>query len=227
MVSGWRNPYVTSGIVIMFDGIWNIGGGAHSSTSTKWRDLIRNVDATYSDTGIPSWKSNCWTNVRFGPVFSTTMPDLASTNGSTVEIVAECINDIRGVIFGSYLVTNVYPNANQCNFEYYTGKAFRNYYNGYPDFKTSNNTFSLNTKCYFASTRLSNVYKIYDGNGNQLASSTNNNLRFTASTMYIGGDARPEMRFSGNIYAIRLYDRALSVDEIRYNYNIDKKRFNI
>lgn len=32
---------------------------------------------------------------------------------------------------------------------------------------------------------------------------------------------------NGNIYSVRIYNRALTKDEVEINYNIDKTRFNI
>ena len=42
----WVNPYITDGLVQMWDGIWNVGGGKHSDTTTVWVDLVGGREAT-------------------------------------------------------------------------------------------------------------------------------------------------------------------------------------
>jgi len=36
----WRNPYITHGLVSMWDGEWNAGGGIHDPAATSWPDLV-------------------------------------------------------------------------------------------------------------------------------------------------------------------------------------------
>ena len=33
---GWVNPYVTDGLVAMWDGEWNAGGGVHDASANEW-----------------------------------------------------------------------------------------------------------------------------------------------------------------------------------------------
>lgn len=40
MMCRWRNPYVTDGLIAMWDGEWNIGGGVHDANATTWVDLV-------------------------------------------------------------------------------------------------------------------------------------------------------------------------------------------
>ena len=39
---GWVNPYVPDGLVAMWDGEWNAGGGVHDPNATVWKDLSGN-----------------------------------------------------------------------------------------------------------------------------------------------------------------------------------------
>ena len=46
----WTNPYVTDGLVAMWDGEWNAGGGVHDASAVVWKDLSGNGhDATVVD----------------------------------------------------------------------------------------------------------------------------------------------------------------------------------
>ena len=40
----WTNPYVTDGLIAMWDGEWNAGGGIHDANATVWKDLVGNRD---------------------------------------------------------------------------------------------------------------------------------------------------------------------------------------
>lgn len=44
--SGWKNPYVTDGLVAMWDGEWNAGGGKHQSITTEWVDIAGGHNAS-------------------------------------------------------------------------------------------------------------------------------------------------------------------------------------
>ena len=37
---GWTNPYITDGLVAMWDGEWNVGGGVHDGTASQWLDVV-------------------------------------------------------------------------------------------------------------------------------------------------------------------------------------------
>lgn len=41
---GWVNPYITDGLVAMWDGEWNAGGGVHDASATVWKDIVGNTD---------------------------------------------------------------------------------------------------------------------------------------------------------------------------------------
>ena len=36
----FENPYITDGLVAMFDGEWNAGFGKHNLSATSWKDLV-------------------------------------------------------------------------------------------------------------------------------------------------------------------------------------------
>ena len=38
--NGWKNPYVTDGLIAMWDGEWNAGGGVHNPNATNWIDVV-------------------------------------------------------------------------------------------------------------------------------------------------------------------------------------------
>ena len=55
----WTNPYVTDGLIGLWDGEWNVAGGQHDGSATTWVDISgNNRDAVLS--GTYSWGSNYW-----------------------------------------------------------------------------------------------------------------------------------------------------------------------
>lgn len=37
---GWKNPYITDGLIAMWDGEWNDGCGVHDAAATTWLDIV-------------------------------------------------------------------------------------------------------------------------------------------------------------------------------------------
>lgn len=65
-------------------------------------------------------------------------------------------------------------------------------------------------------------------NGNVLSPNSSTDYRSGNSTTCVGRpQAAARYQFLGNIYAIRVYDRRLTEEEQRFNYNIDKKRYKL
>jgi len=54
-----------------------------------------------------------------------------------------------------------------------------------------------------------------------------NNLANLFKSVYFGRDVQLDRTLRGRIYSIRVYNRALSEEEIETNYNTDKARFEI
>ena len=47
------NPYITDGLIAMWDGTWNIGLGTHDEMTTVWRDITGNgYDIPIAGTGL-------------------------------------------------------------------------------------------------------------------------------------------------------------------------------
>ena len=221
----WVNPYVTDGMVAMWDGEWNAGGGVHDLSATKWKELISGTDC--ESVGTPTWGDKFFrsTSNKNSAYFNSFCPDTINAPGHTVEIVSEKRTDSRGVIWGSYGING----ANGSNFEYYRShKYFRAYYNASPDIRSDSYTFPIGVTKYFAACRDGDEYSIKDGEGRKLASTETAVRNLKQSVMRIGTDSRTlSMCFDGDIFCIRVYNRALTTEEIAHNYAIDKARFNL
>lgn len=230
LMSGKRTPtardYVQSGLIWQIDAVENIGLGQHSDTSATWSNLKTGESYHYSITGeTPLWHSDSWESVSStnGRFFSATWPDLATTDGATVEIVSSKTSASRGIIIGAYGITG----GNKCNFEWYANSTFRAYYDGSPNLVSQNNTFPIGRRKYLCATRAGNDYAVSNEN-EILAQTSSASRRFTASDCNIGSDGRIDsMCLYGEICAIRIYNRRITASEIAANYAIDNARFNL
>ena len=221
----WENPYVTDGLVAMYDGEWNAGGGKHDARLQGWMNLVTMTLSPYSKKNeTPNWQSKSWRSISSTDekFFEASFPDIRNAN--TVEVVVSKFTDDRGVIIGSYGM----PSSNGVSFERFNsnGYKFRAYYNGNPQLFSDREIFPLNQIKYYAAVQSGDNSRIYNGAGTQVGANTSNARSFTASPARIGTDSRTTtMCWNGEIYAIRIYSRALTTAEIKSNYSIDAARF--
>lgn len=221
--------YVQGGLAAMWDGIENAGWGVHDPNATAWRELVSGAECAYSVSGeTPNWVSDGWESVVTDQkFFSAFCPDGLAEHHTVQLVVTKSTANVqyRGIIFGSYGMSN----SNNCGFEYRPSsssrKIFRAYYHS-PDFSTPD-IWELGVPAAFSVTHDPGSYIIIHGTETVATnSSTYNNMR--ASVMRIGADSRPlQFTFGGIIHAIRLYSRALTAAEIAANYAVDKARFNL
>ena len=99
---------------------------------------------------------------------------------------------------------------------------------------TLNKTHSYMTRMQYNSENNQTTVKIYlDGNLENKYSFTGKPLVkdddnfHTNLGEYVSGSQGFAQYLDGTIHSVRIYDRALSDEEIEYNYKIDKQRFNI
>lgn len=225
--------YVQDGLIAMWDGIENAGWGKHDANATNWVDLIGGADmalaipAAYTNVAFLTWEEGALhysdsLNVANFPVIYfatvTVNEDLAyflNVDFGTAEVVsrrnADSFIDNREYSLFGYLNRTlgfygpILANENQ---------LFRG--DGY-----------LRVKKTLAATKAQQYV-----NGEKM---TRYNLTLTqkANSYSVGSTFRGFM-LRGNYncpsidyYCIRLYNRALTAEEVAHNYEIDKARFNM
>jgi len=58
MMHEWKNPYVTNGLVAMWDGQWNVEGGiSQDSSATVWKDIVGGIELEINSNAYVSWNS--------------------------------------------------------------------------------------------------------------------------------------------------------------------------
>ena len=214
----WRNPYAADGLVAMWDGEFPGGvGGKTAQTASEWVDIIggsvygRGTNIIYDPTNkcfvldkIPQSDSN-----RF------TFDAIPASGGFTIEIVCAATwaygNQMKLISPNGLSAIYVYPS----------------HVNIYPTGSSASFTgIGLNTPFYYANafTTGNGKNKLYYNGEYKTAGGTPGGID---PLTYIAAPMQIANRVSGNIYAVRVYSRALTADEIAANFAVDKERFNL
>ena len=215
---GWANPYVTNGLIGMWDGEWNVAGGQHDGTATTWVDISgNNRDAVL--TGTYSWGANYW------HVESVTGQGLATWQSrnlgtdQTIEFVIEASDRQaygRVIAEGQDVASPILRENNVYMFGYGIDKGAT--ISGY-------NVLSRH------------VHQITHANGGPMLYYLDGNLVWTAndatanSTGGTGGHFANRSGYDRGIdadyFTMRRYNRVLTSAELAANYAVDQQRFNI
>ncbi len=233
---GWTNPYVTDGLIAMWDAEWNVGGGVHDASATTWKDLSgNNMDFTLVE-GNSSWLENALLGASrsAGYIGSLSASSLGTVGfvefvgnpyygvGDGVETTPGMILD--GATSGSVINLRIrgWANRKVCSIL----KGSKNC----PWYVTPGMGTKSEDRIVYCAGDVSgaDVGKVYY-NGNEVTPQTFGE-NFDASPYvclgaYKTNDAR--YPYTGSVYCIRIYSRALTAAEIAANYAIDKQRFNL
>lgn len=224
---GWTNPYITSGLIAMWDGEWNAGGGVHDADAMTWKDLVGSNDLTIGQ----SYESRReWVDGALGFNLlsnSKTVVGRKIQGMKFLEIVLMLTEVSKG---GMALLINGYVRGvSTLLFCTNTGIVQTYNYNvkqGYAAGTLTNNvrvSLSFNTETptdlrTFKNGSPTSVYQSADGWANGLSDSEL--LLFT----------HPAYNFNGGrweyFFCIRAYSRALTDAEVAANYAVDAARFN-
>ena len=214
---GWQNPYITDGLIAMWDGEWPGGvGGQTAQSASEWVDLIHG-NIYGSGTGILYDATHkCFDLNKIGRSDAARFSvggTLGSWDGFSVEVVFEgtfATATYRNLMsFGGYNPVGVGLSDMKIS-----PLGSSNYVNGLP-----------------LDTPIGCAFTITGGVGNNKAyvkgelSVTGNPPNFQMS--YVGAPDQSANNVSGKIYALRIYSRVLTAAEIAANNAIDQARFNL
>ena len=229
-------PYITDGLIAMWDGEWNTGVGIHDDSATVWKDLTGNRSHDFIlVSGNYVWEDKA----LFGLERSTGR--LGSLNISSLGEVGtvECVVNLgyghdnvafqNGVILegaynsGTIAVRGVGYASGKCC-QILSGVHYVPWF-----LSPGYNTRAEDRIISFGSTIQSGDTDFCFFNGEASKTYNYNSTWKTSSTIILGayriGDER--YPFYGPIYCIRIYSRKLSSEEIAYNFQIDQERFGI
>lgn len=225
--SAWRKPegarqYVQDGLVAVWDGTDNNGWGKHSSTIRTWKELISGWNGSL-DTNA-SWVANAM--VVSGNGFPCRVPanisQVIATKNFTVELAVKPSRDtVRCTLFGNY------SEAQSYNFEAHLKNDLRAYYTGDPDLFSDGGFYEANVKQTYSQTTSTTSQKIWK-NASVIYTNDgaiNSSLIPGSDTILAGELSRSHMAAYGQFFCFRLYNKALTAEEIAHNYKIDRSRF--
>ena len=241
--------YIQSNLVLQLDAINNTRSG-YSATTTVWEDLSGNGNDfnlnKFDNTSTSGWQNK---SLKFDGVndylVSKEIFDFNNTDALTIQFV-----DLNGELYSNDNSTfqpifetsvnfNNNNNAFLVNFNEWKNKTicFSTQQNGYNiqydtdeliagesmmytltfDVKNGhNNYFNM-----YKNTEKRNITKVAQYSVNL------NNFNFNPYPLYIGSRAGTQYFCKMNLASVRIYNRALTEEEIKHNYEIDKIRFGL
>ena len=216
---GWVNPYVTEGLVAMWDGEWNAGGGVHSEVKRciDITGLNGEVENYYSQESDSFWLRNSNSPVEIGD-------DLLAAIASGT-FTFESFIDIQYIGSWNYLVGAKYSSDwlkfsirfNDSSSVLASNKVMNS---GFNDIKIGVNRISF--------TSLTNGNGVIFGNEKSKSfSGMIATEPITDRSLYFGLLKNYGYSCDCKVHCVRFYNRRLSDDEIASNYAIDKARFNL
>lgn len=235
---GWVNPYVTDGLVAMWDGEWNAGPGVHDANATSWVDLVAGMVIPFIDSLVYNrtyyWRDKFieMDGYKTAPVVSTAdAVKQALASDCTIELVADVGLNQGSVstLFAydatsaGFLARNTYTSSSG-----QTSAIFNNNFMwrfARPLFKS----YSCGGTADFYA--LHDVVTISGMSGTHYQLNVDGTIHTDTWTANAGNpnSSLSEILCSNRIkaYACRIYSRALTAAEIAANYAIDKARFNL
>lgn len=208
----WVNPYITDGLVAMWDGEWNAGGGVHDSAATKWIDLVSSLEATSSS---PFVVGDNYMRRTGSQIMSAILPNtILAADNLAFEVVMQSdgLGNNGCVTLGSGLLVTVKSDG-RVYFAFTNSGTQQMYNNHY-----------INTRA---------TYSLNRSGGSSIAAYLNGRYVSTSTSgMGTAGNARTVQLGQGraaayaiNYYCFRFYNRLLTAAEIAANHAIDAARF--
>lgn len=217
--------YVTEGLVAHYDGIKNTAMG-HSASSVMWKDLSGNGNDGTIYGGI--WNEEA---LDFDGIDDWVSLGEMNYPNITLEIVAVCSNTgatspityIGNFEYGGYGIEQ-YPKDNANTMSAYLNTTYTK--------RISNNAFQKDKKYSLSGVYDTTTLSLFE-NGQKVSGNTTGNLGFPRNNTVMAIGANPNGNnatggyLKGKVYCARIYNRALTDEEVRKNYEIDKIRFGI
>ena len=206
--------YVQSGLIAQWDGIDNAGTGTHDPTATTWKDLKGNLDMTLTDKG--SWTADG--NALFCNNGAGAQGASATPAYKTIEIVYKMTWAGGRIMFCSGIATR---------FAVFDNSGTRLYFDGTTTTRTIVCKHDPSAICFATATYDDNTVSNLYFNGSLRNDDIKLNTWGTGDGKVAVGDRSLSAGYPwiGEVYAIRLYDRVLTAEEMAANCAIDKARF--
>ena len=213
--------YVKDGLIVWYDGTNNTGNG-HSNNATKWKNLTSNkYDGVINGGAV--WNSNY---LQFDGVNDWVNMGIIKEPNITIETVISHDTGTK-----TYGVNNFQNGGLGFSDDYSKGyNALIININGYYQTISSKTNF-LTNKIYSLSGKYDGDSADFFENGQKYSLARSGAISYNNDTVTVLGGNPAGSSCSGfvkeKIYSVRIYNRALTDDEILQNYEVDKTIFGI
>lgn len=214
--------YIQDGLIAMWDGVENAKWGKHDANATEWKDLIGGNDLQMD--AYVGVTDNAMTNdvTRTSPAFLKTLDAQLSTvllnaDAFTIEIAEDATSSVQYYIWSSPLVKLDNRGTQESS-----ALLLQQVYNrviGREMFIDVNVTPFFNRHTFAVMINKPLNQSQYFMNGAFKNSAT--------VGAYTNAPAVCTFGITNTMHSIRVYNRALTDEEIAHNYAIDKERFGL
>lgn len=212
-----QSAYVQKGLMVHYDGINNTGSG-HDGSTTTWTNLA-------SDTYHATIHGATWQNdsLSFDGLDDWATIDILNYPYVTIEAVVSHGNTSKTMVVNNFEgagcgFTSDLKSGYNC-FLYHCG--------GYQNLPSD--TPYITNKIYSLSGSFNGNQGILYENGRKFVKSNTGSIASSSSPYTLAANAYTFTSTDGvyneRIYSVRIYNRALTDDEVLQNYEIDKQRF--
>lgn len=218
-VKTWTNPYVTDGLIAMWDGEWNAGGGVHDPNATVWKDLASSSDVEV--VGSISWndKSAVFSGAGYFEKIIQSVEDAITDGNITIEVVEAY--DPTSTLSSLFSINhNTIGNGsrplwlfNQSNSK--LGATFRQ--------SGSQTIFNFDVTKPHLYTQSGNTAYL---NG-QMIGNTTDGVRYVGGRVTLGKFVYNNSSAKGKLFSVRIYNELFTAQQISEKFKIDKARFNL
>lgn len=223
--------YITDGLMVHYDGIINTRNGSNKSQEiNEWQDLSGNRnDGVLKNS--PKWLSDA---LEFDGVDDYVLIGQHNYENITLEVVAmnNVINSSETEYISNYETGGYGLSYRQNN--NLIQIHIKNSTSTSPGYKSqSASSTVVANKIYSLSGSFDSNQIMFYENKTKYQLSWNGTINHAASSTALclgtnpSGNVGKTNWLNGNIYSVRIYNRALTEDEVKTNYAIDKIRFNI
>lgn len=231
---GWTNPYITDGLVAMWDGEWNAGGGVHDSAAETWKDLSgHQKDFSWAGgaTGL-AWADNYLqlTNANKTEIEISSVQNVIGLNvgePKTCEIVVAfnwVFTDITGNLQMPFSIGGAAFPCGRFNGQIVpmVARDAKNKFLAFGQTKFQHNEWKI-ASASIAQSPISPCTIHCNGDVKTVSSDYVGNADIEYDSAKILRSPRADAR----LYSVRIYSRTLTASEISANYAVDKQRFSL
>lgn len=228
--AAWKNPYVTDGLVAMWDGEWNAGPGKHDGTLRGLTNVVTGNVINLGSAGVLLGDNYVQldTSVARLANIDTENVDVSGCQYMSIECVFDCpqvnttgnyfsmLASCYGLSIGTYATHYLVISVS---------------YDRKSDFKLKPSIITgAKKKITLIAQRATNPsYVVYDGDTKITGFSNGYQGSTTVSAVVAPRILQAQNASSGvsRLYTARVYSRALTAAEVAANYAIDNARFNL